>query len=398
MMNIFKNFSFILFTISITSCNNTNNISLYHSIEPSNSKSNISPTIKPIPTPTNDIYQGLEKLDNGNYCDSKKEVELKLDKPVKLAVSNDGSSIYFINGSCGESGVDLIDKYLCKNSIYPKDNIVIRRSILKISDNDISLVKHDNQPLLNCKLGTEIEVDNQDNLYVTDYKSIFKLTPDSNLIKLADVKQKAKVCLDLKCESSYLTGVENLHFSNGNLYFIAYINNEYSELYLKILDKNNNISVLDLHYYYFDFYRSSVQNNNLFVVNQHSIEQYSLLDINKEPLRISPLITPPELNISPSDSKFITNIKINSKGEIFVNDLEKHCIWKVKPEKSLKEMTKFVGNNKPGFKDGKGSEAEFNFPTSMDFDSNDNLYVTDTGNNAIRKITPDGTVTTIYKN
>ncbi|MFN4151817.1 MAG: hypothetical protein ACK4IX_12830 [Candidatus Sericytochromatia bacterium] len=33
----------------------------------------------------------------------------------------------------------------------------------------------------------------------------------------------------------------------------------------------------------------------------------------------------------------------------------------------------------------------------MAIDSNDNIYVADTGNNAIRKITPDGIVSTFYK-
>ena len=44
----------------------------------------------------------------------------------------------------------------------------------------------------------------------------------------------------------------------------------------------------------------------------------------------------------------------------------------------------------------KGLETEFNYPTAMDFDAKDNLYIADTGNNAIRKITPDGTVSTFY--
>ena len=50
-----------------------------------------------------------------------------------------------------------------------------------------------------------------------------------------------------------------------------------------------------------------------------------------------------------------------------------------------------------GYKNGNSNEALFNYPTGMALDEKDNLYVADTGNNAIRKITPEGIVSTFYK-
>ena len=47
-----------------------------------------------------------------------------------------------------------------------------------------------------------------------------------------------------------------------------------------------------------------------------------------------------------------------------------------------------------GTADGTGSGARFNAPSGMAFDRNGNLYVSDTGNNTIRKITPAGVVST----
>jgi len=49
----------------------------------------------------------------------------------------------------------------------------------------------------------------------------------------------------------------------------------------------------------------------------------------------------------------------------------------------------------PGSSDGAGSGARFNTPTRIEADADGNLYVTDTGNSTIRKITPAGAVTTL---
>lgn len=49
----------------------------------------------------------------------------------------------------------------------------------------------------------------------------------------------------------------------------------------------------------------------------------------------------------------------------------------------------------PGSSDGSGSSARFNFPGAMVTDSAGNLYVADSGNYSIRKITPAGVVSTL---
>lgn len=50
--------------------------------------------------------------------------------------------------------------------------------------------------------------------------------------------------------------------------------------------------------------------------------------------------------------------------------------------------------NKTGYVDGRGKEARFNEPQQLDIDGDGNLYVADCKNHCIRKITPDGTVST----
>lgn len=53
------------------------------------------------------------------------------------------------------------------------------------------------------------------------------------------------------------------------------------------------------------------------------------------------------------------------------------------------------GKSESGFKDGNQGDALFNNPHQLILDRNGNLLIADRGNHRIRKITPDGTVTTL---
>jgi hypothetical protein len=83
----------------------------------------------------------------------------------------------------------------------------------------------------------------------------------------------------------------------------------------------------------------------------------------------------------------------DSHGNLFVVDEMDHVVRKISP---LAEVTTFAGSaGQKGRADGRGPDARFNQPSGIAADTADNLYVTDAGNALIRKITPDGTVSTV---
>jgi sugar lactone lactonase YvrE len=78
-------------------------------------------------------------------------------------------------------------------------------------------------------------------------------------------------------------------------------------------------------------------------------------------------------------------------GNLIVSDNNGNKIRKISP---INEVTTIAGNKNFALKDGIGIEASFNYPAGLSVDRSGNIYVADTYNNVIRKILPDGTVST----
>ncbi len=89
------------------------------------------------------------------------------------------------------------------------------------------------------------------------------------------------------------------------------------------------------------------------------------------------------------------NIDIDREGNIYVADADNYRIRKITPEGIV---TTIAGSGKMGFADGIGAKAQFAYPTGVAADSFDNLYIADRGSNSIRKIDKNGMVTTIAGN
>ncbi|MES2287047.1 MAG: T9SS type A sorting domain-containing protein [Bacteroidota bacterium] len=77
---------------------------------------------------------------------------------------------------------------------------------------------------------------------------------------------------------------------------------------------------------------------------------------------------------------------------LYVADPGNNMIRKID---SQGNVSTFVGSGKTGFADGIGASADLSFPIAIAYDkSNDVFYVSDQGNSVIRKVLPDGTMST----
>ncbi len=80
-------------------------------------------------------------------------------------------------------------------------------------------------------------------------------------------------------------------------------------------------------------------------------------------------------------------------GTLFIVDYGNHIIRKLTPDGAVTTIAGLAGV--PGGTDGPAGQARFNYPRGIAFDVSGNIYVSDTSNHAIRRITPDGIVATI---
>jgi len=85
-------------------------------------------------------------------------------------------------------------------------------------------------------------------------------------------------------------------------------------------------------------------------------------------------------------------LTIDASGNLYVSDIGDNIIRKVT---SAGVVSTLAGRGTSGYADGTGTSAVFNKPIGLAVDASGNVYVADKGNNVIRMITPAGVVSTL---
>jgi len=81
---------------------------------------------------------------------------------------------------------------------------------------------------------------------------------------------------------------------------------------------------------------------------------------------------------------------VGAEGIIYISDTGNNSIRKI----AKGTMKTVAGNGKAGYKNGKATEASFNCPSGIALDAKGNIYVADSLNNVIREINTQGIVST----
>ncbi len=264
-----------------------------------------------------------------------------ISKPL-LTIKQDEKYLYLPQAKDGDG--DILSYSVNPNFPLPswltfKDRVVSSiNTDTSINERNISF----NRPLA-------LSIANDNTLYIADTKNnmIRKITPDGNI--------------------SIVAGSKRAGFKD-NIGLLAQFDSP-TALYL---DKNSTIYVADSY------------NNVIRIISPDgNVSTLKVIDEHNTSNRIAATFNRP------------TGVTMDSKSNLYIADTYNNQIKKITPDGNL---TVFAGSQTMGFKDAKGKKALFNTPYALGVDSHDNIIVADYLNHSIRKITPDAVVTTIAGN
>ncbi|OQP45010.1 hypothetical protein A4H97_33140 [Niastella yeongjuensis] len=79
----------------------------------------------------------------------------------------------------------------------------------------------------------------------------------------------------------------------------------------------------------------------------------------------------------------VVEVQVDNAGNVWVADAENHAVRKITPDGTV---TTIAGNGTPGYKNGNAANARFNYPAALAIDKDGVVYTLEGYNNVVRKI------------
>ncbi len=228
---------------------------------------------------------------------------------------------------------------------------------------------------------TGLAVDPTGNIYVADSENalIREITPTGLVSTFAGTGSQGSSNGPVASATFYFPNGVALD-PTGNVYVADNSNN-----YLRKIDVTKNISSQAGSYGQFGITVDASGNIYLADGNSHVIHKVTPAGVLTTFAGTAG--TPGNIDGAGAAAQFNTprGLTIDQSGNLYVADSGNHKIRKIDP---LGNVSTIAGTGVSGYVDGLGAIAEFNQPYGVAVDQSGNLYVTDTGNNLVRKITP----------
>lgn len=259
-------------------------------------------------------------------------------------------------------------------------------------------------------------IDAKDNIYMAANDLIWKLTPDGKVSLFAGIPYKYKV-LDGPLSEAQFRSIEFIETdTTGNIY-VAEKDDKGGFYIIRKISTTGQVTTLTN-----TRDNTALKTNWIAGMGVDSVGNIYLSDGNGRCIKklsadgnvttMAGLCNKREFkpfyiqgDISKAELMAPEDILINKRGEIIFTDARLNRIIKIANNKVstiagnsviLPNNVNMGGASQQGYKDGRALTALFNFPLGcgMAIDSKQNIYVIDSGNDCIRKLSADGIVTT----
>ena len=214
-----------------------------------------------------------------------------------------------------------------------------------------------------------LSIDANNNLYVadTDNNSVCKITSDSSVTTFAT-----------GFNGPYGLSIDGL----GNIYVADTDNNQISKI---TSDRNKTVFAGDGSSGTTNGYRTDAQFNRPEAVTFDTYGNMYIADYNNNLIR---KITSDQVSTFAGMNGELNSpegLTCDANGTLYITDSDNNRICKIGTDGTIITI---AGDGSSGTANGPGMNAQFNYPFGIVFDTNANIYVSDAGNNLIRKLTP----------